>query len=304
MIPTATQCVALAAERLTNSSFDEPFTQARLLAYFNVAYRELFGKLQNHGVPAAEKTAYFNLPAYTNTFSPAKAGITDFGELKPGGFAERSIASTHTITTVEPTSGEITLTVGSAHSLSANSRVIVYNASADAGANGEWYIAVPSSTKVTLNGSTVTVSGSTACTGTLSTSTERFVPLIEGELPEADEAAVMAREHLGIFQWTGELFKLPGATTARQLRIQYRRSAADLTLTESTGIDDSKNFLGIRAAELAARDYDRTNHAQQLKGEADAALLDIINLMAKAKQRVVTRRPPFRHTMGNRVHLM
>lgn len=304
MIPTATQCVALAAERLTNSSFDEPFTQARLLAYFNVAYRELFGKLQNHGVPAAEKTAYFNLPAYTNTFSPAKAGITDFGELKPGGLAERSIASTHTITTVEPTSGEITLTVGSAHSLSANSRVIVYNASADAGANGEWYIAVPSSTKVTLNGSTVTVSGSTACTGTLSTSTERFVPLIEGELPEADEAAVMAREHLGIFQWTGELFKLPGATTARQLRIQYRRSAADLTLTESTGIDDSKNFLGIRAAELAARDYDRTNHAQQLKGEADAALLDIINLMAKAKQRVVTRRPPFRHTMGNRVHLM
>lgn len=304
MIPTATQCVALTAERLANSSFDEPYTQARLLTYVNIAYRELFGKLQNHGVPAAEKTAYFNLPAYTNTFSPAKAGITDFGELVPDGLAERSIASTHTLTFVEPASGEVKLTVSSAHGLSANTRVVVYNASADAGANGEWYIAVPSSTTVTLNGSTVTVSISTACTGTLSTSTERFVSLIEGELPEADESAVMAREHLRIFQWTGELFKFPGATTARQLRMKYRRSAADLTLTESTGIDDSKNFLGLRAAELAARDYDRKNHAEQLKMEADVALLDIINLMAKAKQRVVTRRPPFRHTMGNRVHLM
>lgn len=301
MIPTAAQCVEFASYRLAdNGNYDDPWTQQNLLVRVNQAYRELFDKMHNHGVPAAERTAYYNLPPYTSVLYPQTAGITDFGELLPDGMAERSVSSSFSVASVQPSAGKIRLTLTAPHGLSDNARVVVYGVNADLGANGEWFVTVPSPTDLTLNGSVATVTGTTATDGTVSISVGQFQRMVERPVASLGDSQSSC---LGRFEWTGEAFRFPGATETRQLRIRYRRTAADLALTESTGIDGAKTFLGLRAAQLIARDYDRRQFAEELAQEADMALLDLLNPMVKSKQRVARRRPPFRATMGNRVHL-
>lgn len=58
----------------------EVYTDSMLTPFFGTAYRELFRAFQSNSLPIADRERTFTLPASTTSYTPAQAGITDFGE--------------------------------------------------------------------------------------------------------------------------------------------------------------------------------------------------------------------------------
>lgn len=125
----------------------------------------------------------------------------------------------------------------------------------------------------------------------LSGSSDMYVPLIRRQwTPD-----VLPTDSLRYYDWREQALFFIGATSARQLRIDYLKRALTITtISDSITINNSQMFLIDRIAALAAR-YIGSNptRADELDQEAEINLNKLTRIAAKAKQGVRTRRRPF-----------
>lgn len=130
----------------------------------------------------------------------------------------------------------------------------------------------------------------------LAGSTEKYIPLAEQEnLSQWDPV-----DRLRFFEWSGDAFNFVGATTDRQLKIEYWASASAPT-SGPLGIDGCQLFIAARAAALACR-IREPQLSQQLDVDARGPRLDgnagylytLVNPMVLAQQRTTSVRPRFR----------
>lgn len=96
--------------------------------------------------------------------------------------------------------------------------------------------------------------------------------------------------------WQDQKIKFIGATSDREVRIQYIAKRIPTILTEITQIDliNAKTFLEYRTAALCAQFVgENSERAAQLNGMAQLALDRFLIINTKGRQPIVTRRRPF-----------
>jgi hypothetical protein len=100
--------------------------------------------------------------------------------------------------------------------------------------------------------------------------------------------------NLGVYEFAEGKLKFEGATTDREIRITYLASGT----APSTGliaIDDSLQFLALRAAALIAPSHESTKPlAEYLAKLADQTLDQWVDIRVRQQQAVILRRPAFR----------
>lgn len=220
------------------------------------AYEALIQKLLSVDSRRLRRSAFWNLAAYTPYLDPATAQITNLGQ--PINIWDRSIRSTAAITAIAFTTGAAPyaeITFGSPHSFTEGQQVVVFGVPPDQiteDINDIWTITVPSSTTIRLMGCTAT--GTWASGGSVSDSTEIWpqVPNVQPvmDLPQLSSSATATQ----LTAWTflaGKIRFIP-CSTARQIKLLYDISTSCPTsITASTGIDGSLNFLADYTAGLA-----------------------------------------------------
>lgn len=242
---------------------------------------------------------YDYIAAYQSFLDPfaATSGVVDLGE--PEVVEERNVGTSGAITSISAQT-PIQVTTTSAHGLASNQDVIIAGVVSNVStnnsrANGRWYITVISSTVFSLNGSVT--NGDTGTGGIFSYSSDKFTTV--DPLDRLTDRDITDR--LLDYVWEEDVFKFRGATTARQLRIQYIASGSPPTNSSTVlGIDNCQNFLETATAGYAAASIGWDSMAARLfgmaygpKGEGDASggmLRDFINsqvLKAQRKQRTM-----------------
>lgn len=275
----------------------EVFTNTILTQPFNAAYRELFRALQGLANPRVQRTLYYDLPAYTDYLAPSTAGIADFGEIEV--LEERGGVTSVAITNAVAGSGFITITATS-HGFTTGDPIVIFGVGGLAGTGGIWGITVSDANTFKINGAIGT--GSYTSGGTASKSGERFAEVVG---PRRLVDTVGGSGSLGAYDWFEDAFHFPICTGVRELRITYISSAGTIaTVNDTTGVDDSLDFLAIRTAGLAASSRGARDRANELNvlavgpnGQADGTggiLRELVAAGVRALQANPTRRPPFR----------
>ncbi len=297
MIPTKTNVLDAARFYLGDDlvSGGQIFTNTILEQPFNMAYRELFRALQGVANPRVRREAFYTLPAYTTVLAPATASITDMGELEY--IEERGGMTNVAITNAVNGAGFVTITAAG-HPFSTGDIAVIYGILGMVSANGMYGVTVSSSSAFTLNGAVgpkTYVSG-----GIASKSTEPFLPMTQRDrIGTYTTGGTLLSE----YAWFEDVLHFPICTAARQLRIAYISSAADIVAVgDTTGIDDSLDFLALRTAGLAASSRGAFNRAEELNGMAIGVVADgtggilreLVVAGVRAMQANPTRRPPFR----------
>lgn len=288
MIPTVEQIVA-DVQAHVNDVDGEVFTPARIIPEIRFAYEELHDEMLQHNLPWIRKQAHFVLPAYTSLLTPAQAGISDLGEVAGPGLEEAAVPSTPVAITAAAGSPVVVTAAG--HGLTDNTEVIVYGVAGLSGANGRWFVTV-SGDDLTLRGSVGM--GTYTSGGFVVVATSEFRELTA---PTTGLPLGTIDSTLKYFEWRGDAWVFRGATADRLLRITYEASASEMPTTGSVGIDNSRQFLAVRAAAELSFKSDRPSEGQRLLGVAGKRLHELLNPMVKTKQRQSWQPRAFRGTV-------
>jgi hypothetical protein len=273
----------------------EYWTDARLTAYFQIAYSELISRLVSIGAMDISRTAYINFPAFQSVLLPTLYGLADLDE--PVAVSERGVSRILTISSTSAATPVLVTTSGS-HGLYDNQEVIV--SQAGAGANGRWFIDVQSSNTFNLTGSSASAAYNS---GQVSTSNERFTPVT----PVQNISQTDPRDHLYEYEWEEGQFFFRGATQVRQLKIEYKANGTP-PASGALGLNNAGNFLKARTAALAAMEGggDKTASLNELcfgipsKG-IPGYLDDFLRPAVHSMQRMVWRPRKFRRRR-NHIH--
>lgn len=285
----------VAAGQLYTDAFQAPLT--------NLAYQELFSRLLAAGAPRVQRESYYLLPAYTPIFTPALAGISNFGS--PEQVWERGGAVAYAIsgaTPATPSAGLLRLVVAALPAaVVTGTRVEVYGIGGIADdVNDSWALTVNSTTSVDLNGCAATGTY-TSSTGFLVYSTEQWSgPLGPRESQDSFIGNPAQSSGLGVYSWQKGAMRFPLCSVARELRILYQLSSslpvvASPVTTDSMGVDDSLAFLSTRTAELCTGSKGNKSKVGEMHARAEAALIQIIsnNVQQLQSQEPIVP-PPFR----------
>jgi hypothetical protein len=99
------------------------------------------------------------------------------------------------------------------------------------------------------------------------------------------------------YSWNGQVFEFIGATTIRQVRIDYIKTLFTpvLAATDSIDLINCKTFLQYRTAGLCARFIgENPERAESLDAFAVLAIDRALGIGVKGTQQIATRRRPFR----------
>lgn len=269
----------------------EVYHSAMLAPFFGTAYRELCNLMLKWSLPFLDKTGYAVVAAYTGQISPSQMGISDFGE--PQKLWERGSVATIEISAIANTS-PVQVTTTSPHGLGSNVEVNLFGTGLPP-VDGRWFITSTGANTMTLNGS---VAAGTASSGSISHSSEQWVPMFERDpLPQSPMTPTLIW-----WKWEGDILRFVGASSAREIKIEYSASGA-APVSARVGIDNSQDFLAYRTASLAAmsRDEDRAERlaftalGKSMEADGSGGLLrDLVVPMLRQKQRMPHRRQPFR----------
>jgi hypothetical protein len=126
-------------------------------------------------------------------------------------------------------------------------------------------------------------------------STDPYVPMTMREfLPHALDD--LPTEALQYWTYEGQQIRFIGATTIRQIKIDYIKSLFPngLTSADPIGLLNCNSFLYYRTAALCSHFIgENETRAGQLNGFAEIAINRVIALNVKGKQSIQTRRRPF-----------
>lgn len=112
-----------------------------------------------------------------------------------------------------------------------------------------------------------------------------YLPLVEFQV-----------ELLMYWSWQGEIIRLLGATTDRDVKIEYIGSviSAVTSSTDTITVINSKSFLAYRTAALCAQFIgENIERSTALNMEARLALNKMLGIVTKGRQAINTRRRPF-----------
>lgn len=302
MIPTMTNCLDAARFYLGDdqTSGGEVFTNTVLTQPFNMAYRELFRTLEGLAIPRVQRSAYYNLPAFTSFLSPATANIADMGEVQI--LEERGGVTSVAISNAVAGAGFVTITTAT-HSYTTGDSIVIFGVGGMTGVAGIWGVTVVDATNFKLNGAVGV--GAYTSGGTASKSGEQFTEVV-GPRRLVDSVGQVGA--LGIYDWYEDSFHFPVCNAIRELRITYISSAATIAAVgDTTGVDDSLDFLAIRTAGLAASSRGARDRAAELNlmaigpsGQADGSggiLRELVVTAVRALQANPVQRPPFRQRL-------
>ncbi len=301
MIPTVAQVLEHAAQLLGDPDQDV-FTDDILMNPFETAFRDLYRVMRKFNLPRINRTAYYNLPAYTTSLAPVTANISDFGQ--PTRIWGRGGLTTTTISAATNAT-PIVLTIASATGFANNNRCTVDGVSGPTGRiNEDWFI--------TVSGSSVTLVGSIAAGvwssgGNLTKSSEEFVKIRQLQRTADDE---VPGSTLGTWEWRDAVMRFSGASQQRQLKIEYESSGA-APITGTVGVDDSEDYLAYRTSALSgltrgmqSRGHELNQIALGEKEQADGRsgmLADLINPDVQQKSRIP--KQPMRFRRRRQHHL-
>lgn len=299
MIPTKQNVMDAARFYLADDQVagGEVFTNTILEAPFQMSYRELFRAMQGLANPRVVREAYYDLPVNTGYLSPATAFITDMGEVES--VEERGALTSVSITGATAGSGFVTI-AATAHPFATGNVAVVFGVTGMTGLTGQWGVTKVDANSFKINGAVGI--GAYVSGGTATLSTDSFTPMVPVERITDSTGAT---DTLGIFAWFEDAFHFPICTTIRELRIVYLSSASTVVgASDTTGVDDSLDFLAIRTAGLAASSRGARDRAGELNmmalgqnGQADGTggiLRELIAVAVRALQANPVRRPPFR----------
>lgn len=219
----------------------EVYTDAVLTPFYKAAYGELISKLVSIGAGDIILTAHYNLPARTSYLAPAQIGIEDLDE--PVTMWERGTLLKATVTDTSDESPIVVTAPG--HPFADLAEVIISQVGPEP--NGRWFINRLGDDSFALRGSGSSVAY-TGITGYATSSTEKFVEVrAVDNLSQTD-----LRERLFEYEWEGGAFRFIGATTERQLQIEYKSNGTP-PVSGAIGLNNAGNFLKARTASLAAK---------------------------------------------------
>lgn len=282
----------------------EVFTDPILYPHFAQALRELFRVMRSDQDPYVLREAFWILPVKTGALDPATAGITDLAELE---FVQwRPLAAQVTISNVVVSGNSATVTATSHGFLDGIQVQIAGVMGFDNfnSPNDTWTISVIDANTFSLNGCNAT--GTYTGGGVASTGTGQFQDMDRRDFfdfPSFVPGSVLNPD--AIYVWQGGILKFIPSNQDRQLRIIYRSSGQFSSDFASTvPIEDSLDYLAVRAAGLAAKakgaaetGAELTNEAIGPKGQPDGSgglLWQLVANQVRAMQAIPYRMPPFR----------
>lgn len=130
----------------------------------------------------------------------------------------------------------------------------------------------------------------------LAGSQDPFVPMTKREfLPHALDN--LATEALQYWVWEGQQIRFVGATTDREVKMDYIKAILPTNITDENtviGVINAKSFLYYRTAGLCSQFIgENQTRADQLNGFAQIAIDRFLGVNTKGKQSIMTRRRPF-----------
>lgn len=130
----------------------------------------------------------------------------------------------------------------------------------------------------------------------LAGSTDPFVPMTQREfLPHALDD--LPTEALQYWVWEGQQIRFIGATTDREVKMDYIKAILPTNIVDETtliGVINAQSFLYYRTAALCSQFIGANEtRADQLDQYALMAIDRFIGLSVKGKQSIATRRRPF-----------
>lgn len=298
MIPTKQNCLDGARAHLGDDAVSggQIFTNTVLEQHFQFAYRELVRALSGVANPRVRRDCYYDLPIFTNYLDPATAGIADFGE--PELVGDRGITSQTTITGATAGSGFVTITAAG-HPFATGDYAVISSVVGMNGINGIWGVTKIDANSFKANGATV--QGTYTSGGIASAGGEDFSDMKKYDRIESLNNSTSGG--LGCWAWWDDRFHFPLASSIRELRISYISSAALVVNTsDTTGIDDSLDFLALRTAGLAGASRGAKERANELNMQALGPTLQADGTGGVLRELLVqglralgsSQRPPFR----------
>lgn len=122
-----------------------------------------------------------------------------------------------------------------------------------------------------------------------------FIPLVKREfLPHPIDD--LPTESLQYWIWEDQRIKFIGATTNREVKIDYIKTLFPEVTNQAAvlGVINSKSFLQYRTAALCTQFIgENESRARELNDFATVALDRVTGIGTKAKQSIITRRKPF-----------
>jgi|SRR5215471_2606241 len=129
----------------------------------------------------------------------------------------------------------------------------------------------------------------------LSGTTNPFIPLTKRDfLPHSIDD--LPTESLMYWIWENQQIKFIGATTAREIKLDYIKTLFPKIVDEAQmlGIINAKTFLGYRTASLCAQFIgENKTRADSLNIDATLGIDRAVGISSKGRQNIVTRRKPF-----------
>jgi hypothetical protein len=127
----------------------------------------------------------------------------------------------------------------------------------------------------------------------LNGSSSNYIPMVRKEfLP----LLVTQTSSLIYWAWMDQVIKFIGATTDRQIRIDFISDVIPKIADENDNIDiiGSQSFLTYRTASLCAQYLgENETRANLLNGEANSSIDKLLSINTKGRQAITTRRRPF-----------
>jgi hypothetical protein len=267
----------------------QDFQDQVLEPHLKAAYNDLFRILNNEQIPKTQTECFYVMPAYQTSLDPAQAGITDLGSTI--GMEERGTVTTLNVTNATPGATGVTLQVIN-HGLSTGAIVPVNGiVGLTPDVNSIFGIQVVDANDILLLGCTAT--GTYVSGGTISTSTEQFIPM--QSVDRIDWVNSSPGPQLNYYSIEGVYYKFYPANNIRQLRIIYELSG-DLNVSNTGAviqIDDCQDYLALQTAYRQARARDLAI-ADNLKADASWVAQAMTNYAVRELQGRGMRRPPFR----------
>ena len=129
----------------------------------------------------------------------------------------------------------------------------------------------------------------------------RYTPMVRKEFLPLYEVGIQLNQ-FGVYAWVENELKLPSATSAIDLKVDYIKSifATPIligAIATNLAITNVMSFLGYKTASLCSMFIgENPTRAQALEMEAMKALDRTLGISTKSKQQIVTRHRPFRST--------
>jgi hypothetical protein len=231
-------------------------------------------------------------------------GITDFKE--PERLEERSVIASVPVSAAVAGNGFVTITTTAPHPFVTGDLAVLWGLGGMNGINGIFAVTVLDALNFKCNG--VTVIGAYTTGGVASKGTEGFQVLTSRD--HIEDLSITNASTLGEYCWWGARFHFIPNGGVRQIRVIYISSASIvIKLSDTTGIDDSLDYLALRTAAFAAGSRGAPTRSQALNQlalgpnlQADGsggALRDLLAASVRALQATPTRRPPFRQRINS-----